>query len=304
MPTFFLRYRGALLALVATTALATTAIFIGYLYQHYNIKPLTLAFWRDLFMSVTLLIALRFLQPIALRLRFRDLRFLSDFGLILAAFNGLWSYSVQYNGAAVATVLAYSSPAFTVLLARPILGERFTARKLIAIVLSLAGCVFVAEAYSVEQWRLNPIGIAVGLGTGVMYAVYNLGGRWSAKRFDSAWTVTAFGFLFASFALGLAMLFIQGPSSALSLGTAWSGWLILATLAVGPTIAGFGLYTLSLRYLQASVAGLIASFEPVLTAIMAVVVLGEWLNGWQMFGSALILLAVILVQSGDVEQGE
>jgi len=88
------------------------------------------------------------------------------------------------------------------------------------------------------------------------------------------------------------------------LGTAWSGWLILATLAVGPTIAGFGLYTLSLRYLQASVAGLIASFEPVLTAIMAVVVLGEWLNGWQMFGSALILLAVILVQSGDVEQGE
>jgi drug/metabolite transporter (DMT)-like permease len=67
-------------------------------------------------------------------------------------------------------------------------------------------------------------------------------------------------------------------------------------LAIGPTIAGFGLYTVSLRYLQASVAGLIATLEPVLTAIMAVVLLGERLDEKQLLGAALILLAVILVQ--------
>ena len=45
------------------------------------------------------------------------------------------------------------------------------------------------------------------------------------------------------------------------MGTAWNGWAILGALAI-PTILGFGLYTLSLRYLQASVAGLIATLEP------------------------------------------
>ena len=297
MSALLLRYRGAIIALTATTAWATTAIFIGYLYKHYDIQPLTLAFWRDLFVALTLLLVLRIGQPAALKITRRDVPFFLAYGFVgMAVFNGLWSYSVLYNGAAVATVLAYSSPAFTVLLARPILNEPFTPRKLIAVVLSLAGCVFVAKAYSAEQWQLNPTGILVGLGTGLAFAFYNLAGRWSAKRFNNAWTVTTYGFLFASFGLALGVLFIQGPASALSLGSAWSGWAILAVLAIGPTIAGFGLYTVSLRYLQASVVGLIATLEPVLTAIMAIVLLGERLDEKQLLGAALILLAVILVQ--------
>ncbi len=66
-------------------------------------------------------------------------------------------------------------------------------------------------------------------------------------------------------------------------------------------MAGFGLYTLSLRYLQVSVAGLIASLEPVLTAIMAIFLLGEWLDGWQWLGAGLILVAVVLAQT-EAEQ--
>lgn len=290
------RYRGILIALVATTAWATTAIFIAYLYDHYSILPLTLAFWRDLFVALTLLLAVRIGQPAALNTTRRDLPFLAAYGLVMAVFNGLWSYSVKFNGAAVATVLAYSSPAFTVLLARPALKEPFTPRKLIAVALSLAGCVFVAKAYSADQWQVNTAGIVVGLGTGLAFALYNLGGRWSAKRFNSAWTVTTYGFLFAALGLALGAAVLQGPASVLSLGTAWSGWAILAALAVGPTVAGFGLYTVSLRYLQASVAGLIASLEPALTAIMAFFLLHERLDERQWFGSALILIAVILAQ--------
>jgi drug/metabolite transporter, DME family len=63
-----------------------------------------------------------------------------------------------------------------------------------------------------------------------------------------------------------------------------------------PTILGYGLYTVSLRYLQASVAGLIATLEPVLTAIMAIIFLGEMLEPLQWLGALLIFGAIVTVQ--------
>jgi len=41
---------------------------------------------------------------------------------------------------------------------------------------------------------------------------------------------------------------------------------------------------------------LIASREPALTAIMALFVLGEWLDKYQWLGAGLILAAVVLAQ--------
>ncbi len=286
--------KGGLIALIGTTAWATTAIFIRYLLTHFALTPLTLAFWRDCMLALTLLAVFGLWKPEILRIGWRDVPFLLAYGgLILAPFNALWTFSVQFNGAAVATVLAYSAPTFTLLLAWPVLKEPVTWRRGLAAALSLAGCVGVAKAYLPEVWHLNPFGLWLGLGTGLLYAIYSLAGRWSAKRIPSPWTVMTYGFLFAAIALAL----LQTPQTVLSLGTAWEGWLILAALAIGPTLIGYGLYTVSLRYLPASVAAVIASLEPALTAILAIVLLGEHLDWPQWLGGGVILAAVILAQS-------
>ena len=80
------------------------------------------------------------------------------------------------------------------------------------------------------------------------------------------------------------------------LGDSTDGWGVLALLAVGPTIGGFGLYTVSLTYLPASVANLIATLEPAMTAILAYFFLGEQLNSPQLAGSGLILAGVVLLR--------
>ncbi len=290
--------KGVLIALAGTSAWATTAIFIRYLLTHYPLTPLTLAFWRDLILALTLLAALGLGKPQRLRVSRRDLVFLVLYGaVVLAVFNASWTFSVQLNGAAVSTVLAYCSPAFAVALAWPLLKEPITWRKGLAALLSLTGCVGVARAYAPEVWQLNPLGLVVGLVSGLAFAVYSLAGRWSAKRFASPSTVMAYGFLFAACALGLT----QTPQTVFSLGWAWDGWLILATLSIGPTLIGYGLYTVSLRYLPATVATVIASLEPALTAILAIFLLGERLQGLQWGGGALILGAVFLAQSGPPE---
>jgi len=136
-------------------------------------------------------------------------------------------------------------------------------------------------------------GIVTGVGSGLLYAFFSLSGRWGAQRFPNPLTVTTYGFLFAALGLGLT----QSVRTAFSLGTDWNGWGVLLALAVGPTLTGFGLYTASLRYLPAGIAGLIASLEPALTALLAILILGEWLAGLQWFGVALIMAAVILAQS-------
>jgi len=67
-------------------------------------------------------------------------------------------------------------------------------------------------------------------------------------------------------------------------------------LAAGPTLAGVGLYNVSLSYLPSSVANLIVSLEPAITAVMAYVLFGEILNAIQVIGSLMILAAVVFLR--------
>ncbi len=75
-----------------------------------------------------------------------------------------------------------------------------------------------------------------------------------------------------------------------------TGWGILLLLAAGPTLAGYGLYNVSLGYLPSSVANLIVSLEPAVTAVMAYLLFGELLNGVQVLGSLMILAAVAFLR--------
>jgi drug/metabolite transporter (DMT)-like permease len=68
---------------------------------------------------------------------------------------------------------------------------------------------------------------------------------------------------------------------------------------VAPTLGGFGFYTLSLRYLAPTVANLIATLEPALTAIWAYLLLSEKLNPVQWVGSLLVFTGVILLRWGE-----
>ena len=80
------------------------------------------------------------------------------------------------------------------------------------------------------------------------------------------------------------------------LGKSFTAWIVLAILAIGPTIGGYGLYIVSLGYLPASVANLIATLEPVFTAILAYMLLSERLSGLQLLGSALVAASIVLLR--------
>ena len=269
--------RGFMIALVATVIWSTTGIFISYLSKTYSLPSLVLAFWRDLFVSFGMVVGLLIFSRARFQLDRRHWDFMVLYGLTLSIFNSMWTFSVQYNGAAVATVMAFSSPAMTAILSKIVFKEQFS--------------------------RIKILGIIFGLISGLMFAIYNLEGKHASDTHIDSWTALLYSFAFATvfllfFNLGND-LFITGKApfaDMLWLGSSLPGWGLLFFLGVAPTLGGFGLYTLSIRYLSPTTSNLIATLEPAFTAIWAYFLLNEILTGTQLIGGMLVLIGVILLR--------
>jgi drug/metabolite transporter (DMT)-like permease len=303
--------RGYAVALLSAVILSTTAIFIRYLMNVYQLPALILAFWRDLLTTVFLFLILYLVKRTLVRVSSPDLRYLVFYGLVLALFNSFWTISVAQNGAAIGTVLAYSSAAFTTLLGWWLLHEQLSLVKVIAVIFSISGCVLVAEALDPAAWVANPIGILTGIISGLCYAVYSLMGRSASQRGLNTWSILLYTFGFASVFLLVFNLipggFIPGaaknPGELTWLGSSLAGWGVLLLLAAGPTLAGFGLYNVSLSLLPSSVANLILTLEPAFTATMAYIFLGENLRMIQIIGSLLIITGVVFLRLSERSRG-
>jgi drug/metabolite transporter (DMT)-like permease len=299
-PTFRHARRGYALAILSAAVLSTTALFIRHLTLTYAIPPLILAFWRDLFVVLTVAPLLAVLRPALLAAGRRHLPYLAAYGAVLATFNALWTVSVAQNGAAVSTVLVYCSAGFTAVLAWWLLGESLGWAKLLAVAVSIGGCALVSGASDPAAWGMNFAGILTGTLSGLGYAAYTLMGRAAALKGLSPWTSLLYTFGFAASFL-LALNFVPGgspsPPDLFWLGDSISGWGELFLLAAGPTAAGYGLYVLSLAHLPSSVVNLIVTLEVAFTAALAYVLLGERLTAKQYAGSLLIVGAVFLLRT-------
>ncbi|PKO13642.1 MAG: EamA family transporter [Chloroflexi bacterium HGW-Chloroflexi-10] len=296
--------KGYWVALISAAILSTTAVFIRYLTVNYLIQPLVLAFWRNVIVTLTLFIFFRITKPTLLKIQKQNLLFYLIFGLVLTVFNALWTFSVALNGAAVSTVLVYTSAAFTVLLGWWILKESISWAKIAAVIICILGAGLVAEALRVELWQTRITGVLVGVMAGLSYAIYSLFGRAAAQRGMNTWTSLFYTFLFASFYLFFGNIALAGwlPGAANTipeffiLGKSLAGWGTLIFLAAGPTLMGFGFYNKSLALLPSSIVNLIATSEPIFTSIIAFIFLGESMTISQYVGGFLIMGGVLIIR--------
>ena len=296
--------RGYAAALLSAVILSTTGVLIRYLTEAYQLPALILAFWRDLIVALMMLPLLALLRPKLLHISRQHLPYLLIYGLILAAFNALWTLSVALNGAAIATVLIYSSAGFTVLLGWWLLQESLDWARITAVIVTLSGCVLVADALSPDAWQTNLLGIITALLSGLGFAVYSLMGRSASQRGLNPWTTLLYTF---SFAAGFLLLINLIPGSHLPeqaarpkdmfwLGSSAIGWLILFLLGAGPTLAGYGAYNVALTYLPSGVVNLIVTLEPAFTAVFATIFLHERLTNIQIVGSITIMSGVVFLR--------
>jgi drug/metabolite transporter, DME family len=302
--------KGYLIGIIGTAFWSSAAVFMSYLTGTHHMPPLLLALWRDLIVCLILIPVLYAWRHTLLHMDRAHWKLFALYGLVLSVFNSIWTISCQFNGASVATVLVYGSAGFTALLAWRLFGEKLGLARLLAVAVSLGGCVLVANAYDAEMWRLNAAGITTGLLSGLMFAIYSLMGKETARRGINSWSALLFSFGSAVFFLllfNIALLympFIPPPPlgvgvSSLIPSLAPEGWLAMIALALVPTIVGYGLYIVEMGYLPAGTANLIATLEPFFTSAQAFVLLGERMTVVQVGGGLLIVAAVVLVRLAE-----
>ena len=135
--------KGALLVILAGTCWGVISIFINYL-SAAGLGEMQISFLRQLFAVLVFALVILVRDRSKFRIPLKDLALLMLVGFINGVlFNFLYFYTIINSRASIAVVLLYTSPVFVIILARIFFGEKITRNKFIALVLTVAGCLFV-----------------------------------------------------------------------------------------------------------------------------------------------------------------
>ena len=171
--------------------------------------------------------------------------------------------ALNYAPAGTVALLLYLYPVLVMLLSAWLFGEQLTARKWLAAALTFSGLVVTLGLELAGQ----PLGIALGVASALIYSSYILlGGRYAtgSHPISSACVV----FLAASVTNGLIVL-AKGD------GLHWphnsAGWLALLAIALICTVLAIVGFLVGLRWVGATRASMMSTFEPVVTVLLAAV---------------------------------
>ncbi|MEI7036875.1 DMT family transporter [Fulvimonas yonginensis] len=206
-----------------------------------------------------------------------------------AAFQGLEQWALVGGGAGHVALLAYSMPFWAVLLAWPLLAERPTRRHWLGLALAALGLLCILEPW---HGLGSPFSTALALAGGVGWA----GGTVLSKRLFqrhavSPLALTSWQMLFGALALGaVALLVPQRPIE-------WNAPFLgaLAYSAVMASSVAWGLWLVVLKRLPTTVASLSSLGVPVVSVLLAWLILGERPDAMEWLGIALVLAGLAAV---------
>jgi drug/metabolite transporter (DMT)-like permease len=225
--------------------------------------------------------------------------FLGFFGLVVYHL-GL-NYGEVYMSASAASLIIATIPVFTVIFASFLLHERLTTKIAIGIPLSLSGVVVISlggtTADPFEITYLSAAGAV--LISALVGAGYTIAGKKLLERY-SALSLTVYAFLFGS----LGLLPFLTPSLLTDVASlTWKGWGAVVFLAMLPTVVGYVLWYVALEIKTASELSVFLYFIPVLSTIISYFLFHEQVTWLFIFGGALVIIGLIIVNSQASKYG-
>ncbi len=217
----------------------------------------------------------------------KDIPLLVVFGLLgISLFYISYQYAVKAGGAAFASVLLYTAPAWVVICSFFIYKEKLTSNKIVAVLLVITGVFLISKTggNSNSTTAIGFLAILSGLMSGFCYSLYYTIGKYFSSRYSSA---NLFLYVLPIGALGI-LPFVEFSHKS---PVAWAS--LLAVSLVSTFIANH-CYYLGLKHLEAGKASIVATIEPVVATVAAYIILGEYFTSLGYVGAAMIISAVIL----------
>jgi len=213
-------------------------------------------------------------------------------GACMAAYQAAYFTAVTLGGIAVVALVAIcSAPLMIAALAPWLLGERLPPRVGGALLLGVLGTALLVAAPA-GALDLSPrflAGVLLAFVAGLAYALYVLVAKATLRR-SAPLPATALTFTIGALLLTPALVWTAAPLTQLALG--WPWLLYLGGVA---TAAAYAIYTLGLRSVPASVAGVTTLLEPLTATILGVALFGERLGAAGIVGALLLVTALGLL---------
>ncbi|MBR6513401.1 MAG: EamA family transporter [Clostridia bacterium] len=200
-------------------------------------------------------------------------------------------YAIDMTSMAVAAVLMYTSPIIVVILSIFIFREHLTFLKSICCIASVAGAALVSGIVG-GVGDLSIPGLIFGCAAGFSYALYSIFSSLALSRGAKPLSITVYAFGFATAAMipfgniiGLVDKIKAEPTIV----------LISLAQAVVSCLAPYVLYTMGLKYTDASNASIMSTVELVAATIIGFTAFGENPGIFGIIGIVLVIGSVVML---------
>ena len=230
-----------------------------------------------------------------LKIKIKDLWMFIVGGVI-----GMFGMSFCYNEAisevtlSLAAVLLSTSPAFVLVFAAVIFKEKITIKKIVCMVMALTGCIFasgVLEVGSGMKWSVY--GIITGFACAIFYATYSIITKLAMEKGYDPLTITIYSLLSM---LVVILPFTDWSAISSAVATApvnVSIFMVAHSLATA--ILPYVFYTVSIKYIEAGKASILASGEAIAAMIFGVLFYNEIPTALSLTGLALTFAALTML---------
>ena len=292
-------------ALTAGALWGTTGPLSTALYEQ-GVEVTAVGFWRVLLATVGFVLYGAYRRDL-FRIDRRGLLLVAGGGgLIVAVFEVAYQFAIAGIGVAGAATLLYLAPMMVAVLARPLLGEALTVTRvalaflvLVGVTLTVTGHVEDAAGLPGVLSRGWVVGVLGGVLSATAYASSTLLARWAVPRYGSLRT------LFFELAGGTLVLGLMLPAldRAPALPTSPAGWTLVVGLGLGSVFAANLCFFAAVKRIEAAPTAVAASIEPVVGALLALVLFSQELTvlGW--LGLLLVVAGVAVSYTREKEAG-
>jgi drug/metabolite transporter (DMT)-like permease len=277
---------------IGVLALSFSAMFVRWADAP---GPVT-AFYR-MFFSIPML------APFILRresgnkaIRSRALIFPLLAGVFTALDLALWTTALSFTTAANATLLGNTAPLWVALGTWLILKQKLTNTFWRGLAVTLAGAVLIMGTDFILHPRFG-VGDVMAVFTGFFYGGYFLFTEKSRVHFSPILHIWVVG-IGAGLTLFVINIILQNPLTGYDTQT----WIVFLSTALVSQLIGYMALAYALGHLPASIVAPTMVLQPVVTAILAIPLLGEIPNIWQGIGGTIALIGIYMVNQSH-QQG-
>lgn len=290
-----------LFPLLSGVSWGTSGFFVRTM-TGYGMNTVTLLESRLWIALIALAIMVAVTDPSRFRIKLKDFWVFAALSLIgVLGLNIFYNISINTLTLSFAAVLLGLSPVFVVLLAAPLFGERITLKKGCCTVIAVFGCALVSGIFdSAGSLQWSGIGILIGILSGFFYALYSIFSRIASDRGYHPFTVSFYSFLILTIVLApftewhiIGDMLVEAPVS--------NGLLMLAhSLCV--TILPYILFNIGLNHLEAGIASVLGSTEPVAAMVFGIIIYHEIPSILSILGLVIVIVSLGVLSLGKQDE--